>query len=262
MMADYETLKVEKAGGVLSITLDRPKANAFDQTMVDELLAALREAGRDPQVRSLILTGSGRFFSAGQDVTSFSEREGEVSFRRHLERTYNPLIRRMRSLEKPIIGAINGPVAGAALGVALACDLRIASEQATFVFGFTGIGLTADSGTSLTLPLMIGLARASQMAFTNQPLTADQALDYGLINQVVAAGDLESEARALAGELAAGPTRAIGLTKRAFNRQLLGQLDEALDYEAHLQEVAGQSKDHQEGLAAFIEKRPPDFSGE
>lgn len=260
-MADYETLKVEQSGAVLSIALNRPKANAFNETMIDELMAALKAAGRDETVRSLILTGTGKLFSAGQDVTAFSEREGEVSFRRHLQKTYNPLIRRMRGLEKPIVGAINGPAAGAALGIALACDLRLASEQTKFVFGFTGIGLTADSGTSLTLPALIGLARASQLAFTNEPLDAQQALEYGLVNKVVPASELIDESEALAQRLAQGPTKAIGLTKRAFNRAVLPNLAQSLDYEAHLQEIAGSTEDHQEGLTAFMEKRPPEFSG-
>ena len=260
-MADYETLKVEQDDAVLWIELNRPKANAFNETMISELQAALKSAARDDSVRCLILTGSGKLFSAGQDVTAFSEREGEVSFREHLEKTYNPIIRRMRSLEKPIVGAINGPAAGAALGIALACDLRVASEAAKFVFGFTGIGLTADSGTSLTLPALIGLARASYMAFTNEPLTAEAALEYGLVNRVVPAEELRSETEELAQRLAAGPTKAIGLTKRAFNRSMLPNLESTLDYEAHLQEIAGSTEDHQEGLTAFMEKRPPEFAG-
>jgi 2-(1,2-epoxy-1,2-dihydrophenyl)acetyl-CoA isomerase len=168
----------------------------------------------------------------------------------------------MRSLEKPIIGAINGPAAGAALGIALACDLRLAAESAVFVFGFTGIGLTTDSGTSLTLPALIGLARANYMAFTNEPLSAQQALEYGLVNKVVAADQLKAEALDLAERLAEGPTKAIGLTKRAFNHSILASLEAALEYEAHLQEIAGQSSDHKEGLAAFLEKRAAQFTGE
>jgi 2-(1,2-epoxy-1,2-dihydrophenyl)acetyl-CoA isomerase len=146
---------------VLTVSLHRPKANAFDGQMIDELLDALKRAGRDDSVRCLILTGAGRFFSAGQDVTAFAEAKGEVAFRKHLQRTYNRLVLRMRQLEKPIVGAINGAAVGAGLGVALATDVRLAAESARFIFGFTGIGLTADSGTSLILPLLVGLARAS-----------------------------------------------------------------------------------------------------
>ena len=261
-MPDFETLKTQQVKAVLTITLNRPKANAFNGTMTNELKSALKAAGRDDSVRCLILTGSGKLFSAGQDVTEFSERADSVSFRQHLQKTYNPLIMQMRSLEKPIIGAINGPAAGAALGIALACDLRLASEQAKFVFGFTGIGLTADSGTSLTLPALIGLARASYIAFTNEPLTAAQALEYGLVNMVVPPDKLMNEAQSLGEKLAAGPSKAIGLTKRAFNKSVLGGLEQALDYEAHLQEIAGKTVDHAEGLAAFLEKRAPEFGGE
>lgn len=213
-------------------------------------------------MRSVILTGTGGFFSAGQDVTAFSECEGDISFRQHLQSTYNPIIRRMRSLEKPIIGAINGTKAGAALGVALAWDLRTAVSGTRFFFGFSSIGLTADSGSSLTLPALIGLARASHLAFNNEPLTAEQALEHGLVNQVVPAEELAEETQALASRLAAGPTKVIGLTKRAFNHNYLGNLEETLEYEAHLQEIAGKTKDHQEGLVDFLEKRPPEFSGE
>jgi len=261
-MADWQTLLTEQRDGVLWIRLNRPKANAFNQEMIDELLAALKLAEREAAVRCLVLTGEGKLFSAGQDVGALGGGdEGQVSFRTHLAKTYNRLIPRMRSLEKPIIGAINGPAAGAGLGIALATDMRIAAESARFVFGFTGIGLTSDSATSLTLPLLIGLARASQMAFTNDPLSADQALAYGLVNQVVPDDELEAAAGELAGRLAQGPTRAIGLTKRAFNRSLLGDLEATIDYEAHLQEIAGQTDDHREGLAAFQEKRPAKFKG-
>ncbi len=260
-MSDYETLLTEQADGVLTVTLNRPKANAFNTQMVDELLAAVRGASREASVRCLILTGSGRIFSAGQDISAFADAERDLSFREHLERTYNRLVVGMRELEKPIVGAINGPVAGAALGVALATDIRIAAESARFVFGFTGIGLAADSGTSLTLPLLVGLGRATEMAFTNEPLSAEDALKYGLVTQVVPDDALQEAARELAGSLAAGPTRALGLTKRAFNRAILGSLKAALEYEADLQQIAGQTEDHQEGITAFGEKRPPEFRG-
>lgn len=258
-MADLEHLQTDVQDGVFTITLDRPKANAFNNEMIDELMGALKEAGRDENVRCVLLTGSGKMFSAGQDVSAFSGEE--VSFREHLGSTYNRLILRMRRLEKPILAAVNGPAAGAALGIALAADLRIAGESAKFVFGFTGIGLTTDSGTSLTLPLLVGLTRAAEIAFTNEPVSAEEAKSMGLVNDVVPDEDLMAAAQALAAELAQGPTAAIGLTKRAFNKAHLGDLEAVLDYEAHLQEIAGGSADHQEGLAAFREKRPPEFEG-
>jgi 2-(1,2-epoxy-1,2-dihydrophenyl)acetyl-CoA isomerase len=155
------TLLSEQKGGVLTLTLNRPKANAFDQPLIESLLDALRLAESEPSVRCLVLTGAGKVFSAGQDVTALGAVDGQISFRRHLERTYNRLILRVRKLEKPVVGAINGAAAGAGLGLALATDIRLAAQSARFVFGFTGIGLTSDSATSLMLPLLIGLARAS-----------------------------------------------------------------------------------------------------
>jgi 2-(1,2-epoxy-1,2-dihydrophenyl)acetyl-CoA isomerase len=172
------------------------------------------------------------------------------------------MVVRVRRLEKPVVGAINGAAAGAGLGLALATDIRLAARSARFVFGFTGIGLTTDSATSLMLPLLIGLGRATEMAFTNQALSAEQALACGLVNRVVDDADLATEAAELAERLAAGPTRALGLTKRAFNHALLPHLEEVLDYEAHLQETAGRTADHREGLAAFLGKREPAFRGE
>ena len=255
------SLLSEQNGGVLTLTLNRPKANAFDQGLVDALLDALRRAEAEASVRSIILTGAGSVFSAGQDVTALGAVDGQVSFRRHLERTYNRLILRVRRLEKPVVGAINGAAAGAGLGLALAADIRLAARSARFVFGFTGIGLTTDSATSLMLPLLIGLARASEVAFTNAPVSAEQALSYGLVNRVVDDTDLAAEAAKLAAQLAAGPTRALGLTKRAFNHALLPHLEDVLDYEAHLQEAAGRTADHREGVKAFLEKREPEFKG-
>ena len=260
-MAEGATLRAEQSGAVLTLTLDRPKANAFDLPLVDALVEALKRAESDTSVRCLVLTGAGRVFSAGQDVTAMAQGDGPVSFRHHLERTYNRLILRLRTLEKPVVGAINGAAAGAGLGVALATDVRIAASSARFVFGFTGIGLTADSGTSLMLPLLIGLARASEMAFTNTPLGADQALTYGLVNRVVPNDALAAAAAELAASLAAGPTRALGLTKRAFYHAWLSSLPGVLEYEAHLQEIAGRTADHREGVKAFLEKRTPSYSG-
>lgn len=257
---DTDTILTSLDGGVLTITLNRPKANAFDTPMAQALTRIFRDAGRDDAVRVVVLTGAGKLFSAGQDVGEFGD-QGERSFREHLLATYNPLIVQMRRLEKPILGAINGAVAGAALGIALACDLRIASDSARFVVGFLGIGLGPDSAVSLMLPTLIGLGRAAEAVFTNQPVTAEQALAWGLVNRVVPAEALAAAAAEWAAELARGPIHAMGISKRDFNRAILPHLEEVLDYEAHNQEVAGKRPEHREGLAAFREKREPNYAG-
>lgn len=248
--------------GVLTLTLNRPKANAFNFEMIAALQNAFKQAARDSQTRCVLLKGSGSIFSAGQDVKEFgkaAEAEGSLSFRAHLQRTYNPLIVQIRQLEKPVLAAIGGAVAGAALGVALACDLRIATPETRFMVGFSGIGLAPDSGVSLFLPALIGLGRAAEFAYLNQPISAEQALQWGLVNRLAPAAQLEEQATQWARELAEGPMHAIGITKRAFNKSMYPNLEQILDYEGHLQEIAGHGPDHAEGLQAFLEKRPPQY---
>lgn len=251
-------LHTEIANGVLTITLNRPKANAFNAEMSKALLKTLKKAEHDESIRVVVLTGAGKLFSAGQDLGEFGEGE-PIPFRKHIQATYNPLVLQLRRLGKPIIAAINGAVAGAALGIALACDLRIAAEDTRFIVGFSGIGLAPDSAVSLILPQLIGLGRATEYTFTNQPITAEQALAWGLVNRVVPAKDLAAAASTWAEELARGPVHAMGLAKRAFNKAILPHLEEVLDYEAHIQDIAGKAHEHQEGIAAFREKRDPRF---
>jgi 2-(1,2-epoxy-1,2-dihydrophenyl)acetyl-CoA isomerase len=261
---DFKTILIQQDGGVLTITLNRPKANALNGLVAEELMEVLKKAAKDNSIRSLVLTGANRFFSAGQDLSDLAtlhKPDGMTSLRDHLRRTYNRVVLQMRKLEKPILGAINGPVAGAAMGIVLSTDLRIAAESARFIFAFTNIGLAADSGVSILLPMLVGLTKATEIAFLEQPLSARQALAYGLINRVVADDELDAAAADQAATLAAGPTKAIGLTKRAFNRALLPSLEGVLDYEAYLQEIATHSDDHSEGLSAFFEKRSPQFRG-
>ncbi|HEY70364.1 MAG TPA: 2-(1,2-epoxy-1,2-dihydrophenyl)acetyl-CoA isomerase [Anaerolineae bacterium] len=261
-MNEYQTLLTEQHGAVLTIRLNRPKANAMNLHMLGEIKHVLKDAAANDSLRCLVLTGSGKMFSAGQDVSVLAEGIGTFPLRRHIESNYNHIIMQMRELEIPILGAINGPVAGAGLGIALATDIRIAAESARFVFGFTGIGLAADSGVSLILPLMIGLGRAMEMALTNQSLTAQQALDSGLVNRVAPDDAFDETCAQWAAELAEGPTRAMALTKRAFNRAILTDLRQILNYEACLQQIACQTQDHAEGATAFMQKRPAKFSGE
>lgn len=258
MAENQAILLSDLTSGVLTLTLNRPKVNAFNAALIQALRKALRQAASDPQVRCVLLTGRGPTFSAGQDLLEIQQAQG-VSFRQHLLQTYNPLILQLRQLEKPVLAAINGPVSGAALGIALACDLRIAADSARFVVGFLGIGLAPDSAVSLLLPALIGLGRATEFAFSNAPVDAEQALAWGMVNRVVPAGELEVQAKAYAQALALGPLGAFGLAKRAFNRAALPNLEEVLDYEAHLQDIAARLPEHQEGVAAFLEKRLPDF---
>jgi 2-(1,2-epoxy-1,2-dihydrophenyl)acetyl-CoA isomerase len=256
-MPQANILLAEFSNGVLSLTLNRPKVNAFNSALISALKTGFQQAERDPQVRCVLLSGSGNTFSAGQDLKEF--RSGEVSIREHLIRTYNTLVLQIRRLEKPVLAAINGPVSGAGLGVALACDLRLAADTARFVVGFSGIGLAPDSAVSLLLPAMIGLGRAEEFTFSNAPISAQQALTWGLVNRVVPAGELADQAAALAASLALGPIHTMGLAKRTFNKAVLGNLEQVLDYEAYIQDIAGQGAEHKEGVAAFLDKRLPNF---
>lgn len=244
---------------VLTISLNRPdKANALTLAMITDLRKAFQRAESDPAVRCVLLTANGNAFSAGHDIAEMQTAAG-ASYREHLLRTYNPLILQIRRLEKPVLVAINGVASGAAVGICLACDLRLAAESAQLVIGFAGIGLAADSAVSLFLPLLIGLGRASEHLFTNAPITAQEGFRLGVFNRVVPADELLGEAQRWAASLSLGPVHALGLIKRSLNKAILANLEEVLDYEAHIQEIARQSAEHQEGVRAFLEKRLPDF---
>lgn len=258
MTQESQVLTSNLTNGVLRLEMNRPKVNAINFELIEGLQAGFRRAKKEPEIRAVLLSGAGRVFSAGQDISDFGTRE-EISFRYHLQRTYNPLILQIRQLEKPVVAAIQGAASGAGLGIALACDIRIASEQARFVVGFNGIGLAPDSAVSLLLPALIGLGRAAEFTFTNQPIDAEQALSWGLVNRVVPANQLQEKALELAEGLAQGPVGAMGLAKRGFNKAVLNALEQVLDYEAHLQEIAGKGAEHKEGVRAFLEKRKPNY---
>ncbi len=252
-------LHTELHQGVLRLTIDRPKANAFNLALILELQTAFRQALRDSQTRVVILTGTGKVFGAGQDIEEMRGGGESMSYRQHLLETYNPLILQIRQLEKPVIAAVNGVCAGASLGIALACDLRLASEDARFVVGFNGIGLIPDSGVGLLLPALIGLGRASEFTLSNAPIPAEQALAWGLVNHVYPAETLQSAATLLAERFTGSALGAFGLSKRLFNKTMLPNLAEALEYESQLQEAASHLPEHKEGVSAFLEKRPPVF---
>ena len=224
---------------------------------------ALTQAGRDAEIRCIVITGSGRAFCAGQDLSGISGRDesGGPDLKNHLEQTYNRVIRTIRTVEKPVLAAVNGVAAGAGASVALACDLRVAVEDASFIQSFVGVGLIPDSGATWTLPRLVGYARAFELAITADRLSAQDALAMGAVNHVAPAESFTEEVQALALRLATGPTRAVGLTKRAMNRAMTSSLDEALAYEARLQEIAGRTEDHREGVTAFLEKRSPQYRG-
>lgn len=262
-MSNYQTILVEQTGGVLEVTLNRPsKYNALTTQVAKEIITVCKKAARDNSMRCILLTGAGRGFCAGQDLSEVNSRGDDFSFRTHLITSYNKMTLAMRGLEKPIIGAINGAAAGAGLGLALATDIRYASEKAKFLPAFIGIGLAPDTGVSYWLPRLIGQARAFEMLYTNGRVSGTEAADIGLVNKVFPHETFLDEARALANKLADGPPMGFAMTKRALNKSLGVTFAEQLDYEAYLQDIAGHSADYQEGVNAFYEKRKPQFTGQ
>ena len=255
-------VRYEVADGVATITLDRPDAlNSLTVRMKGELLAALRAVAKDRTVRAVVLTGAGRAFCAGQDLKERLDPTATPLAVEVRER-YNPIVRAMRDLDQPIVGAINGVAAGAGASLALACDLRVMAESATVALAFGRIGLVPDSGATWFLPRLVGPAKAAELALLSDPLSAADAERFGLVARVVPAEDLADEARALAMRLAGLAPRALAMTKHALDRSWGIDLATALADEAYLQGIAGTTNDHAEGLAAFVEKRPPRFTGE
>lgn len=260
--ATFTTIRYEVAESIATITLDRPDAlNAVTVPMKRELLAAFRAIGRDRAVRAVILTGEGRAFCAGQDLKERQQPEAAPLAVEVRER-YNPIIREMRAIGQPIVGAINGVAAGAGASLAFASDIRIASDTASFLLAFGRIGLVPDSGATWFLPRLVGPAKAAELALLGDAVAADEAARIGLVTRVVPAADLASEARVLASRLASLAPQALALTKRALQRSWSADLEDALEDEAWRQGIAGSTADHAEGLAAFVEKRTPRFSGE
>ncbi|MCV0425227.1 MAG: 2-(1,2-epoxy-1,2-dihydrophenyl)acetyl-CoA isomerase PaaG [Roseibium sp.] len=263
-MAETKPVLAELKDGTLHLSLNRPeRLNAFNEDMHLALREHLSEADGNSNVRALLLTGSGRAFCAGQDLSDRDMRSGGPApdLGNTLETLYNPLVRQIRSLGKPVICAVNGVAAGAGANIALACDIVVAARSARFIQAFSKIGLVPDSGGTWLLPRLIGEARAKALAMTAEPLDAETAADWGLIWKSVPDEDLLNVASSLANGLSTGPTKGLALTKQLMQDAANQSLDTHLDAERDAQRLAGRTTDYREGVAAFLDKRPARFTG-
>lgn len=263
-MAEDPPILTALDDGLLAITLNRPaRLNAFTEPMHLALRAALQRAQDEPGIRAVLITGAGRAFCAGQDLGDRDPRrmDGPPDLGHTLETFYNPTLRLIRALPKPVIAAVNGVAAGAGANLALACDLVLAARSARFIQAFSKIGLTPDAGGSWSLSRLLGEARAKGLALTAEPLEAERAESWGLIWKAVDDADLIPQARALGLRLAAGPTLGLGLTKLSIQSAATRSFDDQLDVERDMQRIAGRSRDYAEGVTAFLDKRTPKFEG-
>jgi len=265
--AALETVNVRAADGVATIELNRPEAlNAWNAQLGADLLAALQATAADDAVRALVITGAGRAFSSGADLRDVSGGHttpaGRPDVYKTLTERYHPIMHAIREVPKPVIAAVNGPAVGIGCSLALCCDLILAGEGAYFLLAFVNIGLVPDGGSSLFVPTRVGIARAMEMSMLGERVGAAQALEWGLINRVLADERLSEEAQALAARMAAGPTRSYAGTKRQLNNWLYTRMGEQLELEARIQQEMADGADFVEGAIAFLEKRPPRFSGQ
>ena len=255
-------IRLHIENNIAHITLNRPeKFNSFNRAMALELQKKLDECNHDKNIRCILLTGAGKAFCAGQDLAEATDPQG-VSMETIVEQHYNPIIERLRKIEKPIIAAVNGVAAGAGANIALACDIVLAAENASFIQAFSKIGLIPDSGGTFFLARLVGLQRAAALMMTGDKLTAQEALNMGLVYRVFGNDSFEVETKKFARQLAQMPTKGIGLTKRLLNESFHHTLEEQLLREKQLQVEAGATHDFKEGVQAFLEKRPPVFKGE
>ena len=258
-------LLVEQTADVAKITLNRPDVlNSFTRDMARELVDELARAAADTSVRALLLTGAGRGFCAGQDLAEVVPKEGGAmpDVGQFVHDTWNRIVVAIRTIEKPVVCAVNGTAAGAGANLAFACDLVFASREASFIQSFVKIGLIPDTGGTFILPRIVGLQRANALAMLAEKVSATQAQEWGLIYKVCEPAAVVDEAFACAKQLATQPTRALGMIKRAFNRSLCVDLVVQLDYEEQVQREAGRTADYAEGVKAFLEKRKPNFQGQ
>jgi 2-(1,2-epoxy-1,2-dihydrophenyl)acetyl-CoA isomerase len=258
------SVQIQRRGAVMTIALDRPQAmNAVDNGLGDELLAALREAAADADVRAVVLTGNGRAFSSGADLRAGFEptESGHPNVQKALLERFHPIILAIREMPKPVVAAVNGAAAGIGCSFALACDLIVAAESSYFLLAFVNVGLVADGGSSLLIPERVGFARATEMAMLGERVSAPKALEWGLINRVVSDETLMSEVEALADRLAKGPTRSYAGTKQQLNAWQFARIEAQLELEAGIQQQLAESRDFAEGVTAFVEKREARFEG-
>ena len=257
-----QTILIEKQNSKATIKLNRPEVyNAFNELMKKELLEALKDVEKDKEIRVVILTGEGKAFCSGQDLKEVMNLPNR-SFKESLNTGYNPIIRTMRNLPKPVICRLNGVAAGAGCSLALACDMIIAAEEASMTEIFINVGLVLDSGSSYFLPRIVGSARAFELGTTGRKVSAKEAFGFGIINKVVPLNQLDAAVDEATNYYANAPTKAIGLMKKMLNKSFHSDLETMLDYEAYCQEIAGNSFDNKEGVKAFLEKRKPNFKGE
>jgi 2-(1,2-epoxy-1,2-dihydrophenyl)acetyl-CoA isomerase len=259
-MNQYISTSLENS--ILTITLDRPdKLNSFIESMAKQLQDVLADAAHKNEVRCVLLTGNGKAFSAGQDLPEVVEKRDDYELGETVRKSYNPIIKAIRHIGKPVICAVNGTAAGAGANITLACDIVLASKEAVFVQSFSKIGLIPDSGGTFFLPRLVGLQRANAMYLLDEKITSDKAEEIGLIYKAVESDNLLEEAQSICQKLATMPTRGFSLYKQAINQSLSNSLDEHLELEADLQTQAGKTDDYLEGVQAFLEKRKPQFEG-